>query len=265
MVRERGGPRRPALAHGEGGGRVGVGRPQVRADDRDRQRARGRPAGARVDDVRAALVRARRRHRAVVQLEHRGEAVAQPRVADADAPAAAAQHHVAARVDQEAPRAGPLEQRGRALDRPALDQPARVQRAGERRARVERAARRRAQLVAAVEHRTHLRVRVGPAQLAPVQPADLAARVVGAERGVDEAQPREDRVQRLRSGAARDVDPDRHAHHVLDALSHGAPPRSPRAATRSSSRSCTSRRRPRRRRRCPRPGPPRAGSARRGR
>ena len=224
VVLERRGPRRPALAHGEGRGRVRVGGPQVRADDRDRERAGRRPARARVDDVRAALVRAGRRHRGVVQLEHRGEPVAQPRVADPDPPGTAAQHHVAARVDQEAPRAGPLEQRGRALGRPALHQPGRVQPAGERRARVERAVGRRAQLVAALEHRAHVRVRRGPAQLAAVEAADLAARVVRAERGVDEAQPREDLVEGLRGGAARDVDPHRHAHHVLDALSHGAPP-----------------------------------------
>src|SRR5215217_102878 len=80
-------PRRPrgaALAHGERRGRVRVGRRQRAPEHGDGERAARRAPAERVDHVRAALVRARRRRRAVREREHGGDAVAAVRVLHAD-------------------------------------------------------------------------------------------------------------------------------------------------------------------------------------
>src|SRR4051794_35679757 len=189
---ERRGPRRPVGAHRERGGRVRVGRREVRADDRDREQPARRPAGVRVEDVRAALVLARRRDREVLDGENGGELVERLGVADADAPEAirrraAAGDDVPAGVDAEPRRARRHEPLGGAGDRPPLDVAGRVEAAGGPGG--EEAVGLALEREAAGEHLVDLWRALADRDLAAGEAADLAVVAVGAERRVDPAQP----------------------------------------------------------------------------
>ena len=173
VVLERRRPRRPALAHHEGRGGVRVGGAEVGADDRDRERARRRPPGARVDDVRSALVRrrtSRRRSRdsaitAARRSRRRGWRIPTRQGPPRSDDVAARRRRGSAR----APRL--LEHRRGALDRPALDQPGRVEPA--RGAARRRRTRRRSPRAAPRSDRAP-RARAGappPSQLAAVEAA----------------------------------------------------------------------------------------------
>src|SRR5207244_11057454 len=106
------------------------------------------------------------------------------------------------------------------VDRPALDEPGRVERS--RRASVEVAACLLAQLLAAVEDPADVAVRVLERELVAHEPADLAVRLARTEARVDPAEPVEHLVERRLVGVVvADVDHDRHAHHVLDATNAG--------------------------------------------
>src|SRR3954447_18491312 len=227
VARERRGPRRAVRAHRERRGRVGVGLPEVRPDDRDRQEARRRAARAGVDDVAALLVLAGGGDGQVLDRDDRGKALERLGVPDADPPpairaGAAAGDDVTAGVDAEAlgTRGGePL--RG-ARDRPALDEARGVEATG--RADGEGAARRTVQAHAPRQHLVHLRPAVGQGQLAAVETADLAVLAVGAEGRVGLAEPVE---RHLDVDVVPDVDPDRDAHDVADlrhALERRRPP-----------------------------------------
>src|SRR5579885_2052021 len=116
------GPGRPVAAHGERRRGIGIGRGQVRADNGDGENAARRLPGVRVDDVLAALVGSGGGDGQIAGHDHGGDAVAQVRVLDADAPRGgearrvAAYANIAARVDVVVARAGPIEQRA-GLDR----------------------------------------------------------------------------------------------------------------------------------------------------
>jgi len=171
----------------------------------------------RVEDVGAALVLARGRDREVLDREHGRDAPEVAGMADADPPAApgrrpAARDHVAAGVDAEARRAGGREPGGGAVDRPALDEPRRVEPAGGPDG--EEAARAALEREAAREDLVDLGRAVGEPDLAAVEAADGAVRAVGAERRVDLAQPGERGLDV--DARAADVDADRHAHDVTD-------------------------------------------------
>ncbi len=222
--------------------------PRSGAEDGDREHALGRLAGARVDDVRAALVGARGGDREISRAQDGGGAVAQVRVLDADAPrqagrALAPHAHVAAGVDAQVARAGADEHRRRALDGPTLHEGRRVDdTAG---ADVEAAAGARPQGLAAREHGPDLGRGVAERERAGVQAADLAVGAVGAERRVDPAQPVEGTVERAGIDlVVAHVDADGHAHDDLDAVqpvSHATvPDRSRPGATCGSCGSCRS-------------------------
>ncbi len=220
------------------------------------QHAARRPAGARVDDVGAALVGPRRRDREAARrgVQHGGRPARRGRVLDADAPRAAgrplAEHaDVAPRVHAQVPGAGRAQDRDDAVDRPALHEPRRVQAPGG--VHVEAPAGGVAQALAAREHRPHLGPGRGDRERARGDPADIARRPVRAERRVDGAQVGERAVEDGGVDAVvADVHPDRDAHDGLHAvqaaggerLSHGAPCRSPTAAPCGSCGSCRSRR-----------------------
>src|SRR5438128_1943247 len=96
-----------------------------RLDDGDGEDPARRAVAVRVEDVVAARVRARRGDREIACFDDRGDAVADGGMLDADAPAAA-HADVAARVDGVAAQAALVEDRRRAVDRPALDEPRRI-------------------------------------------------------------------------------------------------------------------------------------------
>ena len=82
-----------------------------------------------------------------------------------------------------------------------------------------------AQRLAAVEHLAHERVRVGGRQRAAPDPADLAvARGTAQNVASTQRSQREHPVERRRRHGVADERADRHPHHVLDALNHGARP-----------------------------------------
>ena len=116
---------------------------------------------------------------------------------------AAAEADVAARVDRVVRGAGRVEDRGRAVDRPALDEPGRVELPRAPARDVEVAAGLVAQLLAAREHAADVGVRVLERELAAVDAADLAVGLERAERRVDDPQPVEDGVDRARRRRAR--------------------------------------------------------------
>src|SRR3954467_6852572 len=226
VARERRGPRRAVRAHRERRGRVGVGLPEVRADDRDRQEARRRAARAGVDDVAALLVLAGGGDGQVLDRDDRGKALERLGVPDADPPpaigaGAAAGDDVTAGVDAEALGTRGGEPLRRARDRPALDEARGVEATG--RADGEGAARRTVQAHAPRQHLVHLRPAVGQGQLAAVEAADLAVLAVGAEGRVGLAEPVE---RHLDVDVVPDVDPDRDAHDVAD-LRHAMERRRP--------------------------------------
>ncbi len=143
---------------------------------------------------------------------------------DADAPAVvgdrtAANNHVTAGVDAVVAQARFVEDRRRAVDRPALHEAGWIEhRLGDGPC-VEVPVRLMAQLLAPVEHLAHIRARVFEREVAAVDAADLAVVLVGAERGVDVAQPVEQAVEsRVVDVRVADVDDDGHPHHVLDAV-----------------------------------------------
>src|SRR3954468_13934000 len=226
VARERRGPRRAVRAHRERRGRVGVGLPEVRPDDRDRQEARRRAARARVDDVAALLVLAGGGDGQVLDRDDRGKALERLGVPDADPPpairaGAAEGDDVTAGVDAEALGTGGGEPLRGARDRPALDEARGVEATG--RADGEGAARRTVQAHAPRQDLVHLRPAVGQGQLAAVETADLAVLAVGAEGRVGLAEPVE---RHLDVDVVPDVDPDRDAHDVAD-LRHAMERRRP--------------------------------------
>src|SRR5262249_62005505 len=109
-------------------------------------------------------------------------------VLDADPPAAPGPD-VAAGVDREAPEIGAVEDRGRPVDRPALDQAGRVDAVRGAASRVEVAAGLLPQPLAAREHAPHLDVGVIDRELAAANAANLALRLERAEGRVDPDQP----------------------------------------------------------------------------
>jgi hypothetical protein len=128
-----------------------------------------------------------------------------------------AEANVTAGVDGEVPQIRPVEHVRGAIDRPALDEPGRVEHA--RCVRIEVPARLVAQLLAALQDPADIRMRVVERQLATVETADLAVVPVRAERRVDPAEPVEHLVERADIRVVvTDVDQDRHAHDVLDSV-----------------------------------------------
>ena len=136
---------------------------------------------------------------------------------DADAPAAA-HADVAARVDGVAAQAALVEDRCRAVDRPALDEPRRIEQAAC--ARVEVAVGLPVQLLAAREHVADVGLRVVQRELVAREPADLASVLVRAEHLVDEAEPVEHALDRLGRVAVAHLNHDGHPHRVLDVDGH---------------------------------------------
>ena len=184
----------------------------------------------RVDDVLAAEVGAGGREREVVRLDDGRDQIGLPRVLDAGAPRAlgersAAHADVAAGVDRVVPQAVPVEQLAAAVDRPALDETGRVDARQRLEARVEVTAGLLAQLVATGEDGPHVAMALGDRELAAVQAADLAARLVRREALVDLAEPGEQPLERPGVGVVAHVDDDRHAHDLLDAPGAGEPAR----------------------------------------
>src|SRR6478735_1311327 len=218
-------PRRGAVAVGEGGRRVDVHPREVLADDGHRRDARGWQAGARVDDVGAAVRRAGRRDRAAAY-RHPGDQPLRPaRVLDADLPGPAVgvgrpARHVTAAGQAEVG-VGEVAQQARGpLDRPALHHAVEVKHAVT--AYVEGAVGLAARAVGEGEHLGHDRRR--PEQLARVVAGDPGVRAVGAEDPVDHLQLGDDLAPRGDSRRAAGVpaahrDADRQAHDLLD----GAP------------------------------------------
>ncbi len=215
----------------EGRGREDVGPEQGGPDHGDGQRVRDRAPAVGVDEVPAAPRGARGRDPAPGQRQHGEHPGRVGRVLDADPPrqrvGPGADGDVAARVDADVAAEAGREVLGGTLHRPALDQPGRVEAAppGQRLPgqveRVERPAGQDAGRLAQRDHLGHQRVRVLDAQLAAVDPADLAVRPVGREQHVDGPQLV---VRRLDPGLRRgdaappaaEVDADGHPHHLLD-------------------------------------------------
>jgi hypothetical protein len=108
----------------------------------------------RIEHVPAARVLGRRREREVGRLHDRGDGLRFERMLDADAPGPA-NPHVSAGVDDVLADAGRVEHVGRAVDRPALDEPGRIERSAG--VRVEVAVRLRAELLAPGEDLANLR------------------------------------------------------------------------------------------------------------
>jgi len=122
---------------------------------------------------------------------------------------------VAAGVEGVVPEARPSERIGGPVDRPALHEPRRIERAG--RVGIEVAAGLPSQLLAPREHLLHLRRGVRDRELPACKPADLAVLLVGRERLVDGSKPVEDRVEgALVDIVVTNIDDDRHAHDLLD-------------------------------------------------
>src|SRR5579859_4652572 len=170
-------------AHRNPGGE-GVGQCEARPGDRGRCRPAGGPPGGRVDQVRAALVRAGGGHRGR-GLDHAGQRVRPPWVPDAHPPAfpvprCPEHRHVPAAVDKRTgqPRAAQLVQGP--LRGPALDQASGVESARHR-PRVEPAAGRLLGSLARAQHLGELRRHLAEGGLAAAEPAHRAGRVPGAE------------------------------------------------------------------------------------
>ena len=121
VAAQAGGPARARLPHRERGGGVGVGGREVGADDGDGEHAARRPARVRVDDVLAALVGARGGDGAVASVSDggergRGRAGGGCRPRHGPPP----QHATSPPASTQQRRRPRVQQRGRAVDRPAL-------------------------------------------------------------------------------------------------------------------------------------------------
>src|SRR5262249_1928475 len=157
------------------------------------------------------------REREIVRLDHGGDPVVEDRMLDPGAPGGlgegrAPHADVAACVDRVVGDPVCLAELAAAVYRPALHESRRVDLEQRGVTRVEVAPGLLAQLVAAGEDPPDVRMAVADVELAPVQPADLAALLVGAESLVDLAEPVEELVEHRSATVVADVDDDRHPH-----------------------------------------------------
>src|SRR5712691_477240 len=144
---------------------------------------------------------------------------------DADAPGelrhrATANAHVTTCADCVVVQTGIVENRRRAIDRPALHEPGGID-GTIRRAHVEVPISLIAELLATVQDLPHLRMGVLALQLAAIDAADLAVVFEGAEGRVDPAQPVEQFVEHFARAAIAEVHDERQAHDLLDPADAG--------------------------------------------
>ena len=194
----------PVVTHRKGGRCVRVGRPEVVPGDRHREEpGRGlavcgfEDCSPRMYSPEVASARSFDSTTAAIAIAKRADAgsrFARRARAERRAPHA----DVAAGVDRVVADAAGLEQLAAPVDRPALDEPGRVDGPHDSLAGVEVAAGLLAQLVAAGEHPADVGMAFADEQLAAVEAADLAVVLVRAEACVDLAEPVEQLVEQRR-------------------------------------------------------------------